>query len=153
MTGAWVCRRSAYPFHDLRHSCATLLYKQGVPLENIQDVLGQSCPTVTKTIYVDVTKKVQRNAVERLGYLFADDGPAAVLPCCTATDGLPPGAEYGRRAAARRHGGPSRPRALKTYRKFAQGRGNGRCLPSGDARQWWARPLWASRLRGALRLR
>ncbi|WP_368046119.1 tyrosine-type recombinase/integrase [Micromonospora soli] len=28
-------------FHDLRHSCATLLYEQGEPIEKIQDVLGQ----------------------------------------------------------------------------------------------------------------
>jgi integrase len=33
--------------HDLRHSCATLLYDQGVTLERIQDVLGHSSPTVT----------------------------------------------------------------------------------------------------------
>jgi integrase len=39
-------------FHDLRHSCATLLYEQGVPIENIQDVLGHSSPAITKTIYV-----------------------------------------------------------------------------------------------------
>lgn len=57
-------------FHDLRHSCATLLYEQGVPIENIQDVLGHSSPTVTKMIYVDVTEKIQRGAVDRLGYLF-----------------------------------------------------------------------------------
>lgn len=62
-------------FHDLRHSCATLLYEQGVKLENIQDVLGHSSPTITKLIYVEVTKKVQRDAVDRLGYLFeAEDG-------------------------------------------------------------------------------
>ena len=35
-------------FHDLRHSCATLLCEQGVPIENIQDVLGHSSPTVTR---------------------------------------------------------------------------------------------------------
>jgi integrase len=29
-------------FHDLRHSCATLLYEQGVPIEKIQDILGHS---------------------------------------------------------------------------------------------------------------
>jgi integrase len=57
-------------FHDLRHSCATLLYDQGVPIENIQDVLGHSSPTITKTIYVDPTKKIQRAAVDRLGFLF-----------------------------------------------------------------------------------
>lgn len=60
-------------FHDLRHSCATLLYEQGVPLENIQDVLGHSSPTVTKMIYIEVTKRVQRDAVDRLGYLFDDE--------------------------------------------------------------------------------
>jgi integrase len=57
-------------FHDLRHSCATLLYDQGVSIENIQDVLGHSSPTITKTIYVDATRKVQRNAVDKLGFLF-----------------------------------------------------------------------------------
>jgi integrase len=31
-------------FHDLRHSCATMLYELGVPIENIQDVLGHSTP-------------------------------------------------------------------------------------------------------------
>jgi integrase len=56
--------------HDLRHSCATLMYDQGVPLEQIQDVLGHSSPTVTKTIYVGATRKVQQGAVERLGFLF-----------------------------------------------------------------------------------
>ena len=56
--------------HDLRHSCATLLYDQGVAIERIQDVLGHSSPTVTKTIYVDVTRKIQKDAVDRLGFLF-----------------------------------------------------------------------------------
>ncbi|AXH89737.1 tyrosine-type recombinase/integrase [Micromonospora aurantiaca] len=56
--------------HDLRHSCATLLYDQGVPLERIQDVLGHSSPTVTKSIYVEATRRVQQDAVDRLGFLF-----------------------------------------------------------------------------------
>ena len=65
-----LCEQAGVPrirFHDLRHSCATLLYDQGVPIENIQDVLGHSSPTVTKTIYVEATRKVQRDAVDRLG--------------------------------------------------------------------------------------
>jgi integrase len=61
-------------FHDLRHSCASMLYSQGVSLENIQDVLGHSSPQVTKMIYIDVADKIPRDAVERLGYLF-DEGP------------------------------------------------------------------------------
>jgi integrase len=47
-------------FHDLRHSCATLLYEQGVSIERIQDVLGHSSPTVTKSIYVEVTRRTSR---------------------------------------------------------------------------------------------
>jgi integrase len=66
-TGAGVPR---IRFHDLRHSCATLLYDQGVAIENIQDVLGHSSPTVTKTIYVEATRKIQRDAVDRLGFLL-----------------------------------------------------------------------------------
>jgi integrase len=43
---------------------------QGVPIEQIQDVLGHSSPTVTKTIYVESTRKIQRDAIDRLGFLF-----------------------------------------------------------------------------------
>jgi Phage integrase family len=31
-------------FHDLRHSCASLLWSQGVPLAQIQDILGHEDP-------------------------------------------------------------------------------------------------------------
>lgn len=60
-------------FHDLRHSCATLLYELGVPIENIQDVLGHSTPVSTKTLYVDGSEKVRRAAADRLGTLFTDE--------------------------------------------------------------------------------
>ena len=60
-------------FHDLRLSCASMLYSQGVSLENIQDVLGHSSPQVTKMIYIDVADNVPRDAVEHLGYLL-DEG-------------------------------------------------------------------------------
>jgi hypothetical protein len=33
-------------------------------------VLGHSSPTVTKTIYVEASHRVQREAVDRLGFLF-----------------------------------------------------------------------------------
>jgi integrase len=54
-------------FHDLRHSCATLLYELGVPIENIQDVLGHSTPVITKLRYVDGSEKAQRGAADRFG--------------------------------------------------------------------------------------
>ena len=70
---AGLCTRSGVRrirFHDLRHSCATLLYELGVPIENIQDVLGHSTPVITKLLYVDGTEKMQRAAADRLGSLF-----------------------------------------------------------------------------------
>lgn len=57
-------------FHDLRHSCASLLWSQGVPLEQIQDILGHADPRTTKVIYVDVAEELQREAVDKLGFLF-----------------------------------------------------------------------------------
>jgi Site-specific recombinase XerD len=38
--------------HDMRHSCATMLYDAGVPLEIIQDILRHSTPVITKTLYI-----------------------------------------------------------------------------------------------------
>lgn len=60
-------------FHDLRHSCATLLFAQGVDLQTIRDLLGHSSISVTSAIYVDVLREVQRDAVDRLGHLFGPD--------------------------------------------------------------------------------
>jgi integrase len=60
-------------FHDRRHSCASLLWSQGVPLEQIQDIRGHEDPRTTKTIYVDIAENLQRDAVDRLGFLF--EGP------------------------------------------------------------------------------
>jgi integrase len=57
-------------FHDLRHSCATLLYELGVSIENIQDVMGHSTPVITKLLYVDGSEKVHRVAADRLGDLL-----------------------------------------------------------------------------------
>ncbi len=59
--------------HDLRHSCATLLFAQGVEAATIQRILGHSSITVTTGTYVDVIETVQRSAVDQLGGLFAVD--------------------------------------------------------------------------------
>jgi hypothetical protein len=65
-------------FHDLRHSCATLLYEQGVPLEK-HPGRSRAQPTITKTIYIEVTQRVQRTAVEKLGHLFDEPEPGWTL--------------------------------------------------------------------------
>jgi integrase len=59
-------------FHDLRHSCASLLYSLGVPLEQIQDILGHGSPVTTKLIYVDVAENMHRDALDQLGSLFEE---------------------------------------------------------------------------------
>ena len=39
-------------FHDLRHSCASLMLANGVPMKQIQDWLGHSDFSTTANIYV-----------------------------------------------------------------------------------------------------
>lgn len=44
--GMSICR-----FHELSHSCASLLLKQGVPMKQIQEWLGHSDISTTANIY------------------------------------------------------------------------------------------------------
>lgn len=44
-------------FHDLRHSCASLLLANGVPLKHIQEWLGHSDFTTTANIYAHLDYK------------------------------------------------------------------------------------------------
>jgi integrase len=53
-------------FHDLRHTCATLLLAQGVGMRVIMDVLGHSKISVTMDVYAHVLPALQRNAAERM---------------------------------------------------------------------------------------
>jgi integrase len=41
-------------------------------LVQIQDILGHESPTTTKMIYVDVAEEIQRDAMDRLNFLFED---------------------------------------------------------------------------------
>lgn len=67
-------------FHDLRHSCATLLFAQGADLQTIKDLLGHSPIGVTSAIYVDGLREVQRDAVDHLGHLFGSGSDADTVP-------------------------------------------------------------------------
>ena len=53
-------------FHDLRHSCATLLRHEGVPMEDIQKWLGHSEITTTEKIYAHFENKQHEKSAEKL---------------------------------------------------------------------------------------
>ena len=57
--------------HDLRHSCATLLFTMGVPPATVQRILRHRSITVTIGTYVEVIEAVQRDALDSMGTLFA----------------------------------------------------------------------------------
>jgi len=52
-------------FHDLRHTHATLLLRQGVNIKALQERLGHSTITTTLDIYAHVTPGMQKDAALR----------------------------------------------------------------------------------------
>ncbi|MGW6138948.1 site-specific integrase [Streptomyces sp. NPDC055140] len=73
-------------FHDLRHTCASLLHEQGADARMIMEVLGHSSIRVTMDIYTFVRLDAQRSAFDRVGDALKgdsngpddDDGAAGV---------------------------------------------------------------------------
>jgi site-specific recombinase XerD len=62
--------------HDLRHSCATLLFTMGVEAATVQRILRHSAIGVTTGIYMEVIESVKRGALDSMDTLFdssADD--------------------------------------------------------------------------------
>jgi integrase len=59
-------------FHDLRHSCATLLLVQGVSPRVVMDVLGHSQIALTMNTYSHVLPELGRQAADRMEDLLAD---------------------------------------------------------------------------------
>ena len=52
--------------HDLRHSCATVLFSMGVPLPVISDMLGHSTIRVTADLYRHRVPQLSRDAADRM---------------------------------------------------------------------------------------
>ena len=68
-----LCRRAdvrSIRLHDLRHSCATLLFAMGVEAATVQRILRHSSISVTTGTYVDVIEQVQRAAVSGMDSLL-----------------------------------------------------------------------------------
>ena len=59
-------------FHDLRHSCATLLLAQGVPARVVMEILGHSQIALTMNTYAHVIPELRRNAADRMEALIQE---------------------------------------------------------------------------------
>lgn len=53
-------------FHDLRHTCATLLIETGVPLITVKELLGHANIAVTANIYTHTRLPHQADALKQL---------------------------------------------------------------------------------------
>ncbi len=53
-------------FHDLRHSCASLLLANGIPMKEIQAWLGHSNYSTTANIYAHLDKKAKEKSATTL---------------------------------------------------------------------------------------
>jgi integrase len=53
-------------FHDLRHTCASLLLAQGVPARVVMDVFGHSQMAITTDLYSHVMPTALREAADAI---------------------------------------------------------------------------------------
>lgn len=60
-------------FHDLRHSCATLLLAQGVSARVVMEVLGHSQIALTMNTYTHVLPELKRDAAQRMESVFSGE--------------------------------------------------------------------------------
>jgi integrase len=58
-------------FHDLRHSCASLLLAQGVSPRTIMETLGHSQIGLTLNTYAHVVPSLQRDAADVMDRLLS----------------------------------------------------------------------------------
>jgi integrase len=61
-------------FHDLRHSCASLLLAQGVPMKAVQEILGHATVNITLSVYGHLMPGVLDHEMSKMGRFFPDSG-------------------------------------------------------------------------------
>ena len=57
-------------FHDLRHTCATSLIADNIPLVTVKDLLGHSTITITADLYSHVLPAHQDEIADRMERLY-----------------------------------------------------------------------------------
>ncbi|RBO97070.1 tyrosine-type recombinase/integrase [Nocardia puris] len=76
-----LCNKAGVPavrVHDLRHSCATLLFTMGVDAATVQRILRHSSISVTTGTYVEVIESVKREALDSFDVLLASADDTAI---------------------------------------------------------------------------
>jgi integrase len=66
------------PFHDLRHSAATILLSMGVYIKVVQELLGHSNISITLGTYAHLLPSMQQEVVEKWDEEFGDSGDDVV---------------------------------------------------------------------------
>jgi integrase len=72
-----LCKRAGIRkvrFHDLRHTCASLLLAQGVEPRVIMDTLGHTMIGTTLNLYTHVLPATQRDAADRMDDVLRKEG-------------------------------------------------------------------------------
>ena len=59
-----------YKFHILRHTGASLLFRAGARLEEVQEIMGHEDSEITKKIYLHFHPDDKRESMNKLNYLF-----------------------------------------------------------------------------------
>ena len=54
-------------FHDLRHSCASLMLQSGVAMKTASEILGHSSIAITADLYTHVMQKTKEEAAGKIG--------------------------------------------------------------------------------------
>ena len=57
-------------FHGMRHTAATLMLREGIPIKVVSERLGHKKVTITLDIYAHALPSMQRDAATKLGALF-----------------------------------------------------------------------------------
>lgn len=69
-----VTQREGLPrirFHDLRHTCATLLLRKRVNPKIVSELLGHTSMAITLDIYSHVIPDMQQDAIAAMDLVFA----------------------------------------------------------------------------------
>ena len=66
-------------FHGLRHTAATLMLEQGIPLKVVAERLGHKKPTITLEVYAHALPSTQKAAAEKLGALLSTNAETVAI--------------------------------------------------------------------------